>query len=95
MALLFNFVLLQLLASRKFNKTTLAEELIFRYFSDALSDRESVMKKWRSCHSKSSCSRYFVLSCGYKKEILANLTALSQLFFPLFGRQIGLKKEKN
>uniref|UniRef100_A0A452EUL3 LON peptidase N-terminal domain and ring finger 2 n=1 Tax=Capra hircus TaxID=9925 RepID=A0A452EUL3_CAPHI len=29
-------------SSRKFNKTTLAEELIFRYFSDALSDRESL-----------------------------------------------------
>ncbi|KAB0381295.1 hypothetical protein FD755_009079, partial [Muntiacus reevesi] len=38
--LLFNFVLLQLLASRNFNTTTLAEELIFRYFSDELLTRD-------------------------------------------------------
>lgn len=40
----------ELLASSNFNTTALAEELIFRYFSDELSDRESMMKKWWSCH---------------------------------------------
>ncbi|KAB0365548.1 hypothetical protein FD754_009704, partial [Muntiacus muntjak] len=39
-AVLFNFVLLQLLASRNFNTTTLAEELIFWYFSDELLTRD-------------------------------------------------------
>ncbi|ELR45503.1 hypothetical protein M91_15025 [Bos mutus] len=53
----------ELLASSNFNTTALAEELIFRYFSDELSDRESMMKKWWSCHSKSSCSRIPEYDC--------------------------------
>lgn len=37
-----HFLLLQLLASRNFNITVLAKELIFLYLSDELSDRKRI-----------------------------------------------------